>query len=157
MEYNSEEIASAVPITHGINPDPEAFETIVIDISVFPKEILPIFNAIKELFGEDKLFELNRIRLAIGKTFDDFVTIEESDLLSMEVEPSLSGLLKFLENNKEGIIGFCDREYQPERGNILFFESNIRNPHQDIKLINISILSSVQQRGLYIQKDHKFY
>ncbi|MHA1339410.1 MAG: hypothetical protein ACTSRZ_04700 [Promethearchaeota archaeon] len=157
VEYNSEEMASPVPITHGINPDPEPFEIIIEDIAVFKKEIVPVVTAIKQQFGDDKIFELNRIRLAIGKSYDDFITIDESDLSSMEVEPSISGLIKFLDNNKEGVIGFCNREFQPERGNVIFFESNIRNPHQEIKLINIYILSSIQQRGLFMQKEHKFY
>ncbi|MCP4762648.1 MAG: hypothetical protein GY870_12785 [archaeon] len=113
--------------------------------------------AISEVFGEDKNLSLDAVCIAVGSGEEDYITIDESDLLSMDVDPSLHGLLDFIKNNKEGIIGFCDRIYQPEKGNLVFFESKLRNPDKNIKSIQLSIISSLHQRGLFMQQYHTYY
>ncbi|MHA1821616.1 MAG: hypothetical protein ACTSU2_02290 [Promethearchaeota archaeon] len=157
LEYDTYITASEGPITNEFLKSPDSFETTLADIKIFQKEIVPITMAISSVFGEDKYMSLDSIRIAIGSNENDYVTIDENDLYAMDIEPSLGGLLEFIQNNKEGIVGFCDRLYQPEKGNVIFFESRIKNPDNNIKSIEIRIISSLQQRGLYMQQNHKYY
>jgi hypothetical protein len=149
----SEAPATNEYLSSGADP----YESTIADITIFEKEIFPVLMSITDIFGEDKLMSLDAVRLAIGSNENDYITIDESDLLTMDVEPSLQGLLEFIRENREGVVGFCDREYQSDHGNLIFFKSKLRNPSKTIKSIELSILSSLQQRGLYMQQYHKYF
>lgn len=156
-EYESNVFPSSAPVTHDIYPNPDPHEVTIADINIFEKEVMPIVDSIQKQFGEDKILSLDKICLAVGGNDEDYVSIDESDLLSMDVEPSLQGLLEFIQSHKDGIAGFCNRDFQPDKGNLIFFESNLRNLDKNIKSISISIISSLQQRGLFMQKHHRYY
>ena len=93
---------------------------------------------------------------ALLEIVDRLESVSESDLFLMDVEPTMSGLLKFIEIEGEGIVGFCDRIFDHEKGNIILLESKIRDPSPGISTIEFKILSSLQQRGLYLQKSMKY-
>jgi hypothetical protein len=156
LDYETSVSASEFPISVEFLKTPDAHETTLADINIFEKEIMPITVGISQIFGEDKILSLDAVRLAVGSNENDYITVDETDLAAMDVEPSLQGLLDFIKGHREGIIGFCDRSFQPERFNVIFFESKLRNPDKNIKSIQITILSSLQQRGLYMQEHHRY-
>ncbi|MHA1727468.1 MAG: hypothetical protein ACTSWY_01895 [Promethearchaeota archaeon] len=157
LDYETSIFPSEAPILNEFLKSPKAFETTIADIEIFEKEILPITVSLSQIFGEEKRFSLDAVRLAVGSSENDFITIDETDLENLDVVPSLQGLLDFIKDNPEGIIGFCDRIFQHDQGNLIFFESKLRNPSKNIKIIKLSILSSLQQRGLYMQLKHQYY
>lgn len=157
IDYDVYIAPSDAPITHDIFSQPNPYENTVADISIFENEILPIVEAVHDQFGEDKFLSLDKIALAVGSSENDYVTIDETDLLDLDVEPSLQGLIDFIHGHEDGVTGFCERKFQPEKGTQIFFESSLRNPDKNIKSIDISIISSLHQRGLYLQKHHQYY
>ncbi|MHA1721128.1 MAG: hypothetical protein ACTSWX_04490 [Promethearchaeota archaeon] len=146
---------SEAPVINQYLKTPDPFESIMADVKIIEKEIEPINIAIQTSFGENKELNLISIKLAIGSGENDYVTIEETDLIAMDVEPTMSGLLNFL-NSNESVIGVCDRIFDPEKGNIILLDAKIKEPHPTISTIEIKIMSSLQQRGLYMQKNMKY-
>ena len=146
---------SEAPVINQYLKTPDPFESILADIKIIEKEISPLNIAIQTSFGENKEVNLLSCKLAIGSGEHDYVTIEESDLIAMDVEPTMSGLLNFLDAN-DSAIGLCDRIFDPERGNIILLDAKIKEPHPTISNIELKLMSSLQQRGLYMQKTMKY-
>jgi hypothetical protein len=157
MDYEFQVRASEAPLSNQILRVPDPFETSVAEITIFDKEIFPINDALELVFGENVDCELQGVRLAVGSKMSDFITVDETDLTSLNVEPTLRGLADFVENNREGLIGFVDRKYEHDRGNIIFLETVTKHPSENVKSIEIKILTSLQQRGLFMQKDHQYF
>ncbi len=127
------------------------------DIKILEEEIFPINEAFQTVFGADKEFKLNSIKLAIGSNNNDYVTIGEKDLIRFDVKPTLTGLNTFIEENKESILGFLDCEYVSEEGNVFYLNCSKKNVSENIFSIKLLILASMQQRGFFLQQEHKYY
>ncbi|MFX1328164.1 MAG: hypothetical protein ACFE91_08475 [Promethearchaeota archaeon] len=126
-------------------------------MKILEDEIFPINSSFQKIFGTDKELKLNSIKLAIGSNYNDFVTIGESDLIKFDVKPTLSGLMNFIKENKESILGFLDCEYISEEGNIIYLSCGKKNISDNIYSIKVLILASMQQRGFFLQQEHKYY
>ncbi|MHA1792999.1 MAG: hypothetical protein ACTSVI_10175 [Promethearchaeota archaeon] len=147
--------ASEAPVSNLYLQKPDSFENCVVERNIFDKEIFPIADAIKSVFGKKKV-DLGKIAVAIGANENDYVTISEKDIKNSRVEPTLDGLKEFIEKNKESILGLGIREYDHEKGNLVFLKSKLIRLTREIISIELLILSSIQQRGYYIQKDHSW-
>ncbi len=156
VKYDLTVKASEAPIINQYLRSPDPFESLIADIKILEAEIEPLNLAMQTTFGENKEMSLISVNLAVGSSVNDYVTVSESDLFLMDVEPTMSGLLKFIETEGESIIGFSDRIFDHEKGNIILIESKIRDPSPGISTIEFKILSSLQQRGLYMQKSMKY-
>ncbi len=121
------------------------------------EEVFPINDAFQKVFGAEKELKLNSIKLAIGSNYNDYVTIGENDLIKYDIKPTLSGLRDFINENKEGILGFLDCEYISEEGNVIYINCGKKNVSENIFSIKILILASMQQRGFFLQQEHKYY
>ncbi len=137
--------------------DPEPYESSMADLKILEEEIFPINQAFQKVFGIDKELKLNSIKLAIGSNYNDYVTIGENDLIKFEVKPTLSGLMRFIKENKESILGFLDCEYISEEGNVIYLSCGKKNLSDNITSIKVLILASMQQRGFFLQQEHKYY
>ncbi len=137
--------------------DPEPYESSMADLKILEEEIFPINNAFQIVFGTDKELKLNSIKLAIGSNYNDYVTIGENDLNKFDVKPTLSGLMDFIKDNKESILGFLDCEYISEEGNVIYLNCGKKNLSENIYSIKVLILASMQQRGFFLQQEHKYY
>ena len=109
------------------------------------------------MFGIDKDLKLNAIKLAIGSNYTDYVTIGENDLIRFDVKPTLNGLNEFIKDNQESILGFLDCEYISEEGNVIYLNCSKKNVSENIYSIKLMILASMQQRGFFLQQEHKYY
>ena len=154
-DYDLKVSPSEAPVINQYLKTPDPFESILADIKIIENEIEPLNIAIQTSFGENKEINLISLKLAIGSGEHDYVTIEETDLIVMDVEPTMSGLLNFL-NANDSIIGICDRVFDPEKGNIILLDAKIKEPHSTISSIELKLMSSLQQRGLYMQKTMKY-
>ncbi len=157
IDYEFNVRASEAPIANQILRTPDPFETSIIDISILEKEVFPINDAVSTVFGEDRDLELLSIRLAVGSKMSDFISIDEGDLLNYNVEPTILGLEEFVETNRDGLVGLIDRRYEHDKGNIIFLEGVIKNPATNIKSIEMKIITSMQQRGLFMQQAHEYF
>ena len=137
--------------------DPEPYESSMADLKILEEEIFPVNHAFQKVFGLDKELKLNSIKLAIGGNYNDYVTIGENDLIKFEVKPTLSGLMRFIKENKESILGFLDCEYISEEGNVIYLSCGKKNLSDNITSIKVLILASMQQRGFFLQQEHKYY
>ena len=137
--------------------DPEPYEISIADLKILEEEIFPINEALQKVFGSEKDLKLNAIKLAIGSTYTDYVTIGENDLIRFDVKPTLNGLNEFIKENKESILGFLDCEYISEEGNVIYLNCSKKNVSENIYSIKILILASMQQRGFFLQQEHKYY
>ena len=137
--------------------DPEPYESSVADLKILEAEVFPINDAFQKVFGADKELRLNSIKLAIGSNYNDYVTIGEDDLNKFDIKPTLSGLMSFINENKEGILGFLDCEYVSEEGNVIYMNCSKKNLSENIFSIKLLILASMQQRGFFLQQEHKYY
>ena len=137
--------------------DPEPYESSIADLKILEEEVLPVNEAFQKVFGMDKELKLNSIKLAIGSNFNDYVTIGETDLVKFDVKPTLSGLMGFVKENKEGILGFLNCEYVSEEGNVIYLNCSKKNVSENIFSIKMLILASMQQRGFFLQQEHKYY
>ena len=108
--YEIEVDASEAPVLNKMLSDPDPYESSVADLKILEDEVFPINNAFQKVFGADKELRLNSIKLAIGSNYNDYVTIGENDLIKFDIKPTLSGLMDFINENKEGILGFLDSE-----------------------------------------------
>jgi len=155
--YEIEVEASEAPVLNKILSDPEPYESSMAEVKILEEEIFPINDAFQSVFGTDKEFKLNSIKLAIGSNYNDYVTIGESDLIRFDVKPTLTGLNRFIEENKESILGFLDCEYISEEGNVFYLNCSKKNVSENIFSIKVLILASMQQRGFFLQQEHKYY
>ncbi|MFX1573044.1 MAG: hypothetical protein ACFFB0_09865 [Promethearchaeota archaeon] len=137
--------------------EPEPYEISIADLKILEEEIFPINEAIQKVFGSEKDLKLNAIKLAIGSTYTDYVTIGENDLIRFDVKPTLNGLNEFIKENKESILGFLDCEYISEEGNVIYLNCSKKNVSENIYSIKLLILASMQQRGFFLQQEHKYY
>ncbi len=127
------------------------------DLKILEEEIFPINQAFQKVFGLDKELKLNSIKLAIGSNYNDYATIGENDLIKFDVKPTLSGLMRFIKENKESILGFLDCEYISEEGNVIYLSCGKKNLSDNIASVKVLILASMQQRGFFLQQEHKYY
>lgn len=155
--YEIEVDASEAPIINKIITNPEPYESSMGDLKIFEDEVFPINEAIKRIFGDNKDLELNSIKLAIGGSKTDYVTVRENDLIKFDVKPTLSGLMEFVKENDESIFGFLDCEYVNEDGNVIYLSCGKKNVTENINSIKVEILASMQQRGFFLQQEHKYY
>ncbi|MFX1278656.1 MAG: hypothetical protein ACFFA3_04515 [Promethearchaeota archaeon] len=137
--------------------EPEPYESSMADVNILESEVFPINEAFQKVFGMDKEFKLNAIKLAIGSNYNDYVTIEQGDLVRFDVKPTLTGLNTFISENKESILGFLDCEYISEEGNVIYLNCSKKNVSEKIYSIKLLILASMQQRGFFLQQEHKYY
>ncbi len=149
--------ASEAPIINKFTGSPEPYEVSMADVKILIEEIFPVNDIIKKLFGDEKDLDLNKIRLAVGGEKNDYVSIEESDLSINNVHPTLAGLMEFIQENPESIIGFLNREYINEEGNVIYLSCQKKNLTPNISSIKLKLLSSMQQRGYFLQEVHKYY
>jgi hypothetical protein len=149
--------ASEAPIMNKMLNEPEPYESSIADIKILEEEVFPINDAFQKVFGSDKELKLNSIKLAIGSNFHDYVTVGENDLIKFDVKPTLSGLRDFIKDNKEGILGFLDSEFISEEGNVIYLNCGKKNLSENVYSIKVLILSSMQQRGFFLQQEHKYY
>lgn len=156
-EYEIEVDASEAPVLNKELTDPDPYETSMIDIKILEDEILPINEAVKKAFQKEEDLEMHCVKLAIGATPFDYVTIEETDLLKYDIKPTLRGLIDFIRENDKSIIGLVDREYINEEGNVIYLKLGKKNLSDNVHSIKVKILSSIQQRGFYLQQEHKYY
>ncbi|MFX1377486.1 MAG: hypothetical protein ACFFA4_00180 [Promethearchaeota archaeon] len=155
--YEIEVDASEAPILNKLLNEPEPYESSIAEIKILEEEIFPINDAFQRVFGSDKELKLNSIKLAIGSNFHDYVTVGENDLIKFDVKPTLSGLRDFIKDNKEGILGFLDSEFISEEGNVIYLNCGKKNLSENVYSIKVLILSSMQQRGFFLQQEHKYY
>lgn len=155
--YEIEVDASEAPILNKMLNDPEPYESSMADLKILENEVFPINNAFKKVFGVDKELKLNSIKLAIGSNNNDFVTVAEKDLIKFDVKPTLSGLRDFIKENSESILGFLDSEYISEEGNVIYLNCGKKNVSDNIYSFKLLILASMQQRGFFLQQEHKYY
>ena len=100
---------------------------------------------------------LNCIQLAIGANLSDYVTVGVNDLIKYNVKPTLSGLMDFINENNESVLGFLDCEYINEEGDVIYLNCGKKNITNNVYSIKLKILASMQQRGYFLQEEHKYY
>ncbi len=154
-DYDVSIKASEAPVMNQYLKDPDPFESYLADRKILEEEIDPFNIALHTIFGEKKEMSLISIKIAIGSNDSDYVSIDESDLFSMDVEPTISGVLDFFEQN-ESVIGICDRVFDHEKGNIILLEAKVREPTRGVSSITLRIMSSLHQRGLFMKKNMKY-
>jgi len=155
VEYNIHVQASEAPISNVLSSEQEPWETIIAHAEILEKEVFPLVEILGEIFGNKKKLRLNLVRLCVGSSFTDYVTIDESDLTRQGVDPSLEGLKTFYQANKDLVVGFMVRKYDPRQGNLTFLECNARYPAKEIYSLKLTILTNIAQRGTYTIKYQK--
>ena len=156
-DYDIEVDASEAPVLNKISENPQPFESSMAHLKILEEEVFPLIDAFKTVFGEEKELKLRSIKLAIGGSKTDYVSIREKDLIRYDVKPTLTGLKNFIQENKDSILGFLDSEYVSEEGNVIYLKCDKRDVSDDIYSIKIKILASMQQRGYFLQQEHKYY
>ncbi len=156
-DYDIEVEASEAPILNKELKDPEPYESSMADIKIIEEEVVPINDALRNVFGNEKDLNLYSVKIGIGGSKNDYVTINEKDLVKFDVKPTLSGLIEFIKENDESILGFLDREYINEEGNVIYLNCGRKNVSDNIFSIKLKILASMQQRGFFLQQEHKYY
>jgi hypothetical protein len=156
-DYEIEVDASEAPVINKFITEAEPYESSMASIKILEDEIFPLIDAFKNVFGEEKDLKVKAIRLAVGSSKKDYVTIRDSDLVKFDVKPTLSGLRDFIKDNDDSILGFLDAEYVNEEGNVVYLKCEKKDPSENIYSIKIKILASMQQRGYFLQQEHKYY
>ena len=156
-DYDVEVMASEAPIINKMLTDPDPYESSLADIKILEDAVYPVNESIKKIFGDEKDLDLHGIKLAIGGSKNDYVTINENDLIKYDVKPTLSGLMDLIKENYESILGFLDREYINEEGNVIYLDCGKKSVSDNIFSIKVKILASMQQRGFFLQQEHKYY
>jgi hypothetical protein len=156
-KYEVEVDSSEAPILNTILEKPQPFESSMASLKILDAEIFPLLDAFKITFGEEKELKLRSIKLAVGGSNSDYVTIREKDLIKFDVKPTLSGLRDFIKENSDSILGFLDSEYISEEGNVIYLKCEKRDVSDNIYSVKIIILASMQQRGYFLQQEHKYY
>ena len=156
-DYDVEVDASEAPVLNKISENPQPFESSMAHLNILEEEVFPLIDAFKAVFGEEKELKLRSIKLAVGGSNTDYVSIRENDLIKYDVKPTLTGLKNFIIENNDSILGFLDSEYVSEEGNVIYLKCEKRDVSDDIYSIKIKILASMQQRGYFLQQEHKYY
>ena len=156
-DYEIEVDSSEAPVLNTILEFPQPFETSMASLNLLEKEVFPLLDAFKNTFGAEKELKLRSIKLAVGGSNNDYVTIREKDLSKYDVKPTLSGLRDFIKENSDSILGFLDSEYVSEEGNVIYLKCEKRDVTENIYSIKFLILASMQQRGYFLQQEHKYY
>jgi len=156
-DYEIDVDASEAPVLNKLLNEPDPYESSMADLKILEEEVFPLIECFKNVFGEEKELKLNSIKLAIGGSNTDYVTIRESDLTKYDVKPTLSGLRDFVKENEDNILGFLDCEYISEEGNVNYLTCGKKNVTDNIYSIKIKVLASMQQRGYFLQQEHKYY
>ncbi|MHA1194942.1 MAG: hypothetical protein ACTSRH_02885 [Promethearchaeota archaeon] len=156
-DYDIEVDASEAPVLNKYLKNPKPYEISMADVKILDEQVFPINEIVKELFGEEKDLKLETIKLAVGSNNKDYVTIREKDLKKFDVKPTLSGLKEFITENRDSILGFLDCEYVSEEGNVIYLSCGKRDLTDNIYILDLKILSSMQQRGFFLQQEHKYY
>jgi len=156
-DYEIEVDASEAPVMNKMLRDPEPYESSIAEVKILEQEIFPLNDAFKNVFGTEEELKLNSIKLAIGGSYHDYVTIQEKDLKKFDVKPTLSGLCEFIDQNDESILGFLDCEYISEEGNVIYLSCDKKGVTDNIYSLSIKILASMHQRGFFLQQEHKYY
>ena len=155
--YEIDVDASEAPVLNKLLKDPEPYESSMADLKILENEVFPINSAFQDVFGPDTELKLSSIKLAMGSNHNDFVTISENDLIKYDVKPTLNGLRDFIDENNESILGFLDSEYINEEGNVIYLNCGRKNITDNIYSFKLLILASMQQRGFFLQQEHKYY
>ncbi len=155
--YEVEVDSSEAPVLNTLLESPQPFESSMASLNILEAEIFPLLDAFKITFGEEKELKLRSIKLAVGGSNNDYVTIREKDLIKYDVKPTLSGLRDFIKENSDSILGFLDSEYISEEGNVIYLKCEKRDVSDNIYSVKIVILASMQQRGYFLQQEHKYY
>ena len=153
--YEIDVEASEAPMLNKMQNEQEPYESSMADLKILEEEVFPINDSINSIFDHD--LELYGIKLAIGGSKTDYVTIEERDLIKYDVKPTLNGLVKLYKDNQKSILGFLDCEYITEEGNVIYLDCGKKNISDNIVSIKLKILASMQQRGFFLQQEHKYY
>ena len=156
-DYEIEVDSSEAPVLNKFLEKPQPFESSMANLNILEEEIFPLIDAFKNTFGAEKELKLRSIKLAVGGSNADYVTIREKDLIKYDVKPTLSGLRDFIKENKDSILGFLDSEYIVEEGNVIYLKCEKRDVSDNIYSVKIVILASMQQRGYFLQQEHKYY
>lgn len=156
-EYEIEVDSSEAPVLNTLLESPQPFESSMANLNILEAEIFPLIDAFKNTFGEEKELKLRSIKLAVGGSNNDYVTIREKDLIKFDVKPTLSGLRDFIRENSDSILGFLDSEYVSEEGNVIYLKCEKRDVSDNIYSVKFIILASMQQRGYFLQQEHKYY
>lgn len=157
IDYNIEVTASEAPVKNYVaGGEVIPYEYVVAETEILEKEIIRFNKKLKEIFGKAYDLKLSSIRLCVG-TDENYITVDESALKEVDITPTIQGLQELIETNRKSIIGFTIRRYDTKKGNIIFCECDLTHPIFDLQSINIRILSSLSQRGLYMQKHHAAY
>ena len=156
-DYEIEVDSSEAPVLNKFLEKPQPFESSMANLNILEKEIFPLIDAFKNTFGAEKELKLRSIKLAVGGSNTDYVTIREKDLIKYDVKPTLSGLRDFIKENKDSILGFLNSEYVSEEGNVIYLKCDKREVSDNIYSVKIVILASMQQRGYFLQQEHKYY
>jgi len=156
-DYEIEVDSSEAPVLNKFLEKPQPFESSMAHLNILEEEIFPLIDAFKNTFGAEKELKLRSIKLAVGGSNTDYVTIREKDLIKYDVKPTLSGLRDFIKENKDSILGFLNSEYVSEEGNVIYLKCDKRDVSDNIYSVKIVILASMQQRGYFLQQEHKYY
>ncbi len=156
-DYEIELDSSEAPVLNKFLEKPQPFESSMANLNILEKEIFPLIDAFKNTFGAEKELDLHSIKLAVGGSNTDYVTIREKDLIKYDVKPTLSGLRDFIKENNDSILGFLNSEYVSEEGNVIYLKCEKRDVSDNIYSVKIIILASMQQRGYFLQQEHKYY
>ncbi len=156
-DYEIEVDSSEAPVLNKFLEKPQPFESSMAHLNILEEEIFPLIDAFKNTFGAEKELKLHSIKLAVGGSNTDYVTIREKDLIKYDVKPTLSGLRDFIKENKDSILGFLNSEYVSEEGNVIYLNCEKRDVSDNIYSVKIVILASMQQRGYFLQQEHKYY
>jgi len=156
-DYEIEVDSSEAPVLNKFLEKPQPFESSMAHLNILEEEIFPLIDAFKNTFGAEKELKLRSIKLAVGGSNTDYVTIREKDLIKYDVKPTLSGLRDFIKENKDSILGFLNSEYVSEEGNVIYLKCDKREVSDNIYSVKIVILASMQQRGYFLQQEHKYY
>jgi len=156
-DYEIEVDSSEAPVLNTLLESPQPFESSMANLNILEVEIFPLIDAFRNTFGEDKEMKLRSIKLAVGGSNNDYVTIREKDLIKFDVKPTLSGLRDFIKENNDSILGFLDSEYISEEGNVIYLKCEKRDVTDNIYSVKFVILASMQQRGFFLQQEHKYY
>jgi len=156
-DYEIEVDSSEAPVLNKFLEKPQPFESSMAHLNILEDEIFPLIDAFKNTFGAEKELKLRSIKLAVGGSNTDYVTIREKDLIKYDVKPTLSGLRDFIKENKDSILGFLNSEYVSEEGNVIYLKCDKRDVSDNIYSVKIVVLASMQQRGYFLQQEHKYY
>ena len=156
-DYEIEVDSSEAPVLNSLLESPQPFESSMANLNILEKEVFPLIDAFKNTFGAEKDLKLRSIKLAVGGSNKDYVTIRENDLTKFDVKPTLGGLRDFIKENSDSILGFLDSEYVSEEGNVIYLKCEKRDLSDNIYSVKFIILASMQQRGYFLQEEHKYY